>query len=276
MYDMIKSEVVVFTPEIARQYLEMNTQNRIVKKTQVDNIANVIRRGEWSLTHQGIAISKDNVILDGQHRLLAIIETNATIPIMVTRGFDREQTFSAIDGGFCLRTDADRTGIPKKTIEVIKFILNNILIIRTGAGRTRKLTPGQLKQMDDVIGLLHYRLMLQCSSNARFISCATSRAAAIISVLLGESEEYVFGLYKKMIVQSDDLPPIAWVIISAVTRGEIKQGADTEYLKNFARMIYVFNHKNANKTRFSTKNHLVVVDAVRVELTKFFPFLSDK
>jgi hypothetical protein len=121
MAAQIKSEMIFVTPEIAKQYLSLNEDNRRVRNTWVDYLAHSIKSGEWQSTHQGIGFSKSGRLLDGQHRLMAIVKANIPVYIMVTYGLD-ENVFSAIDNGI-KRTDEDLTHIPKRVIEVIKFFL---------------------------------------------------------------------------------------------------------------------------------------------------------
>lgn len=44
--------------------------------------AEAMKRGEWKTTHQGIAIDSNGVLVDGQHRLTAIVE--ADVPVKLT------------------------------------------------------------------------------------------------------------------------------------------------------------------------------------------------
>jgi hypothetical protein len=43
-----------------------------------------MRAGQWILTHQGIAIDDQKELVDGVHRLLAVIESGTTVPMMLT------------------------------------------------------------------------------------------------------------------------------------------------------------------------------------------------
>lgn len=58
----------------------------------------MILRDEMQVTHQGIAISNCGELLDGQHRLLAIVNTGIATKLMVTTGLPKE-TFTVIDTG---------------------------------------------------------------------------------------------------------------------------------------------------------------------------------
>lgn len=74
------------TPEKAAELLKANTRNRKLRQSLVDLYASDMKAGLWLQTHQGIAINCDGTILDGQHRLAAIVASGVTITMLVARG----------------------------------------------------------------------------------------------------------------------------------------------------------------------------------------------
>ena len=82
----MKTEIVTITPEMAQAYLAKNTNNRRIRPTAVDRYACDMRAGKWDLTHQGLAFNCDGTLLDGQHRLAAIVEAGVPVTMMVTTG----------------------------------------------------------------------------------------------------------------------------------------------------------------------------------------------
>lgn len=105
---MLKTSVQTMTPERADELLRYTlgrvAQRRLSDK-RVRDLVGVMERGEWQVTHQGIALSDDGAVLDGQHRLEAIRRHGHPVPIMVTEGVD-PATFAVIDVG-ARRTLAD-------------------------------------------------------------------------------------------------------------------------------------------------------------------------
>lgn len=63
------------SPEQAARWLERNDNNRNVNVAKVKKMAKDMREGHWDTTHQGV---------DGQHRLLAIVESGVTVRMNVT------------------------------------------------------------------------------------------------------------------------------------------------------------------------------------------------
>tara|TARA_R100001015_G_C4620568_1_gene177543 strand:+ start:557 stop:1420 length:864 start_codon:yes stop_codon:yes gene_type:complete len=94
------------TPDFAEYVLETkNTKNRSMKPANLKRLVTAIDNGEWIITNQGLAFDKDGNLLDGQHRLLAIVKTGKTLPIMVARNMD-PKIFNCVDTGTA-RTAAD-------------------------------------------------------------------------------------------------------------------------------------------------------------------------
>lgn len=73
------------TPEVARQMLVFNTKNRRVNPEHVTYLSGVMQRGEWVVNGETIAFADDGSMLDGQHRLLAVIDSSVSIETLVMR-----------------------------------------------------------------------------------------------------------------------------------------------------------------------------------------------
>ena len=86
--------LVIVTPEMAKQWLLKNNFNRPLKPKLVDNYVRQIEAGHWRRTHQGIAFDEEGVVLDGQHRLHAIIRTGQSLPMLIFQA-----AHESIDGG---------------------------------------------------------------------------------------------------------------------------------------------------------------------------------
>lgn len=105
----MKTKIIEITPEIAKKTLEQNTRNRTVRRMTVAAYAEAMRSGLWKENGEPIIIGKNNIVLDGQHRLLAIIESGMTLKMVVV--FDVEDsTRDTIDTGI-RRTPGDALSI---------------------------------------------------------------------------------------------------------------------------------------------------------------------
>ena len=103
----ITTVMTFVTPVMARNWLDKNnTNNRSVRKGDVEALRLMIVRGMWEPTHQGIAFYDDETFADGQHRLHAIAASGVGVWVNVTTGLPR-RAVHAIDGG-AARTKLDR------------------------------------------------------------------------------------------------------------------------------------------------------------------------
>lgn len=72
-------------PNEARDLLEANPRNRNVRQERVDQYARDMRAGRWLTTGEPIQVADDGTLLNGQHRLLAIVQANVAITLLVMR-----------------------------------------------------------------------------------------------------------------------------------------------------------------------------------------------
>lgn len=86
------------TPTLALKWLESNSHNRPVAYETVKVYARDMAMGDWTITHQGIAFDYNDRLIDGQHRLWAIVESKTTVIMQVTFGLHPD-TQLAVDGG---------------------------------------------------------------------------------------------------------------------------------------------------------------------------------
>ena len=82
----ITSTVERVTPAIAEDWLGKNAHNRDLRNRDVARYADAMRRGEWVLNGDPIRFDEDGNLLDGQHRLWAVVESDVVIDAVVLRG----------------------------------------------------------------------------------------------------------------------------------------------------------------------------------------------
>lgn len=97
----ITDGIYLITPEYAAWLLETyNTHNRNFVSSLSMRYARDMVVGRWKLTHQGIALSPDPVIIiDGQHRLYGIVEAGVPIVMRVFVNVPLETQSFIDDGG---------------------------------------------------------------------------------------------------------------------------------------------------------------------------------
>jgi len=95
---LMRLEIRTVTPAEAAGLLRLNTSNRPLSRDHVAFFEAQLKRGEMQLTHQGIAVTADGILVDGQHRLTAIVNTGISAELLVAYDVKRE-TFSVLDTG---------------------------------------------------------------------------------------------------------------------------------------------------------------------------------
>lgn len=134
----MEAEFEKIGPEKAMKYIETMTGNRSVRQKHVDYLAAQMKAGMWRRTHQGIAFDKEGRLVDGQHRMWAIIESAATIDVMVTRGLSPED-IAALDGGLS-RDFQDSAHYSGWGDDKLGAAIAKILVLGAGQGH-KKIPP---------------------------------------------------------------------------------------------------------------------------------------
>jgi|SRR5579859_1421102 len=111
------------TPEIAKAFMLANVGNRSVKRRHLARLRAAMKNGEWVVTHQGICFSVTGVLLDGQHRLMAIIESGVGQVVHVFVGFPDEAR-KKMDDGIKPRELRDIIAGDPAHIDVCSFLAN--------------------------------------------------------------------------------------------------------------------------------------------------------
>lgn len=76
--------MMTVTPKMAKEWLTHNAENnREINLGRVKMYAEDMRNGKWKLTHQGIAFNADGQLIDGQHRLRAVIKSGVSVRMLV-------------------------------------------------------------------------------------------------------------------------------------------------------------------------------------------------
>jgi hypothetical protein len=88
--------VETITVERAEEYLAANRGNRNIVQAHVAAMARDIANGRWMFNAQPICFSNSGRLLNGQHRLSAVLEAGQPIEVLVMRGLP-EEAFETYD-----------------------------------------------------------------------------------------------------------------------------------------------------------------------------------
>ena len=88
------------TPSIAREWIAKSERfrNRRLNPSHVKHLAGMMRSGQWRMVYDPIRIDDRGRVLDGQHRLHAVVDSDVNIEALVIRGLS-EESFLWMDIG---------------------------------------------------------------------------------------------------------------------------------------------------------------------------------
>lgn len=80
--------VETITPEDAKKYLERNAKHRPIKEKKVAEYMAEMREGKWRLNGKTVCFDITGRLLNGQHRLSAVLRSGVPLTTVVVRGLD--------------------------------------------------------------------------------------------------------------------------------------------------------------------------------------------
>ncbi len=90
-------KTILITPSLAHDWLQKNTRNRPLSQRHVDMLADEMKHGRWKFNGDTICFA-GGTLLDGQHRLWAIIRSGIAQFMIVVNNLDSD-VFDTIDYG---------------------------------------------------------------------------------------------------------------------------------------------------------------------------------
>lgn len=146
-----RAEQVEITPELARQWVDGRRKNRTISQVSVDRYAHDMNNGRWMVSGEAIKFDMSGKLIDGQHRLLAVLASGVAITSWVIWGLP-EEAMDVMDSGR-KRSPGDMLSIrgvasPKNTAACCRWLL----VIKYGY--TSNKTRGAGTTNDEIIGVL--------------------------------------------------------------------------------------------------------------------------
>jgi hypothetical protein len=175
------ARVLTITPDMAKAMLERNANNRVIKPTIVKAYSEDIMNDAWKTTHQGIAFNSSGELVDGQHRLSAIVMANKPVNMLVCT---YNENFGAINSPLDLqvkRSLSDTLGKDSFHMAAIAYIMKTLS--KKCWGRVESNTILFLDALGDKYEWMHHHLS---TKNSRLFSVAPIRAACFVAYLAGK------------------------------------------------------------------------------------------
>ena len=242
----MKTQIEYISPAYASMLLKNNGLNRRPSLHRIRMYARDMLNGQWQLTHQGILIGKDGVVIDGQHRLMAIIESGVTIKMQISFSDDIDSPKNCIldqgmsrSVGFIIGKDSSLIGIANLAIE-----LHGI------NGRTSNSSVNEKRNVVSSIESYYIALMNGSKSSAKNITTSPVMLGACVNIALNNAD-YVIDQFQAMRTANfKELSPLASSFYRQVAIDQTKVSRP----ELFARAYRAFDDKKQNLTKLQVKS----------------------
>lgn len=218
-HGIVTISLVQLTSEHATELLTKNTNNRKVSRENVDKLAKYLKEGAFYFNGATVVISDDNVIMDGQHRLLAIAQTGIAAPILLVEGVHPD-ALATIDQGKP-RTVSDiltLDGVQMKNMNIANAIARNLILFGT--------TPGKSNLSKDRIYIAD-----QVKADFDAISLAANTASALSKL----AHKMAFCTAKNY--AAPNRVAVSPGIIGTLMYLMVQEGANPDHVEEFFRRI---------------------------------------
>ena len=92
------AEVITLVPSLAKLLLERNPANRPIGRYNTETLTADVASKRWEFNGESIVVSRDGILLDGQHRCTVVAATGISIETVIVFG-PREEARYTIDIG---------------------------------------------------------------------------------------------------------------------------------------------------------------------------------
>ena len=190
------TKIETITPERAKAILENNPDNRRIRNDWVATLVREMKNGTFVCTHQGIAISEDGRVLDGQHRLVACALSGCPITVSVT--YDMPLNYMEyVDTGIARKYSDQAKLIGKHDDDpVLRHSMTTGFVralFSLGYNSAIKLSFSEI----DAFIEKHRDAVLTVAKNMkRGGSSSAINAAALAAILCGESAKDINAFYR--------------------------------------------------------------------------------
>jgi hypothetical protein len=240
---------IIINPSRADALLKLNTHNRALKPTVVAQYAHVMRLGEWRNTTEAIVIDKNGVLVNGQHRLHAVIQADVSVTLTLWFGVEPDE-FKIIDQG-SKRGSADLVHINGHSNSSVRAPAAKILLILEAEDGHYRPAPQFVSDKVDEIGKKFERAVFWGEKLKRgpVKKITTGTAAAVAYYVMQEAGapyERLEKFFEFLFRGADDvelMPEEISILREQLGKGVLSKGQDVAAnVKRAAAIIKTWNY----------------------------------
>lgn len=238
---------VSITPELASLLLSLPSiegeENRKVSHSSVSQYARDMVAEKWKRSHSPIIIGKNNVLINGQHRLLAIIKSESTVEMFVVfddyYGFPRDYLGDEPvkrSSAYTLHLTTREASLAREFVSICKKNFNpSKSEIELG---WQKIKP-------------FYEKAIIVQSHKKVIGATTFTLGVIAAAEKSGDYEYCSKVYGKMNAAEQNMPPLAFSLYRQLVI-DAKAISEAELL---AKVFRGFDPSKANTAKLVIQDH---------------------
>jgi len=233
-------------PTLASRLMENNLNNRSFRESHAKDIARQMKLERWKASPEPIVITNRGRLVNGQHRLWAVVETSTTQEFSVVVIPDEQYTeiFEILDQG-ATRSSADVLREDNKNITPLNYLLR-------AAGfksvKHQDLRPFLQSDLGRIV-----RKMNERKPTAKVWKHNCVKAAFAICILDGViSEEKAFEIYDNLLTTAiTNWPHVFGLLYMQLTDGSIPLNISGRSVQNdwFIRTVFALKNRNNNSLK---------------------------
>lgn len=246
-----KAEAQTVTPEMAAQILDAsNRGNRKLRPGVVSKYAAMMKNGDWKLSPEPIVLSATNRLLNGQHRLSAVVQSGQPCNFFVIRGV-ADETFSVLDRG-AGRNVADALGIERRLAEEAKLACE----MKRHFDRSLTVDDFTVRRAAHILEPAHDLLHGYAPRSAKLFSSTPFRLAAMAHITASPDCERVLRMYRNFTLSNiEELPPVGVAAVRAYMSGTLSTGGGGDRQRKLLCVAWgIFSPEKEGNTKLTWGN----------------------
>lgn len=263
------AQIYDVTPELAAQWLEHNTRNRKLYQRVVNRYAADMKAGRWRQSVDAIGFDVNGAIINGQHRLWAVLEAGVTVPMTVMFGLQTDVVDILDDHLKRNLRDVATIRRPGVVVNTQHTGIANMLVqssIRATAAdvvgaRERVSRQVQLDTLDRHMEAIEF-VIRECfrSATMRSVTVApvlTPMARAYYTQPRERLAQFARGLLTGMTESKDDVAVIKLrnILLGATSSSRVRANVEVLYRKT-ERALQAFIHREQIATLYEAADEL--------------------
>lgn len=177
---------ILVTPQIATDLLATQTRNRPLSDAQVSAFAEIMRAGRWSDSNDLICVTAGGVLINGQHRLSAVVKSGVSVWMDVKFNADPASVCDRGRPRTSVQSIYMRNSVPDDLANKGVVCLASRVILSTTQNGHRKLTDFEIEDFINRNADLLRKTLDICEHRRSSSSSVTRRApvrAAVFTAL---------------------------------------------------------------------------------------------